>query len=414
MEIDNNYRYNYSMGDCMMRESRKLQLIILMALVCLVGTLSIAYAVLSTTLNINGHAEITAASWDIYFDNIQINSGSVEATKYPIVVNSRTIDFVVGLKEPGDYYKFTVDIVNNGTIDAMIDSVVKTPELTETQAKYIKYEIEYTDGNSINSKQLLSKGEARTMSVLVAYRSDVLSANIPTDGESLNLSFTMIYTQADESGTQIPESTPVVRVVNGDLNTVGSEICIGDECFYLIKNVGSSIMMLAKYNLHVGYYCSSSSSCVSYGEQATGKQASNMIAYPPNGSYPRNGAIAFSSTGYWASSVGSYPTYVYSSGSTLYNHIKKYVSYLESYNIKIEESRLINMKELEDLGCSVTSYNCKGAPSWVYSTTYWTGVASSRDYVWCVFSDRGLSGSYNYDNGGIGLRPIIKISVIYF
>ena len=66
-----------------------------------------------------------------------------------------------------------MDIVNEGTINAMIDSVVKTPELTASQAKFIKYEIQYTDGNSINNKQLLSKDETKTISVLVAYRSDV-------------------------------------------------------------------------------------------------------------------------------------------------------------------------------------------------------------------------------------------------
>lgn len=131
-------------------------------------TLTVVYAALSTTLNISGNAEVTAASWDIYFDNIQVNDASVEAIKTLVIVDSRTINFVVSLMEPGDFYKFSVDIVNEETIDAMIDSVVKIPELTSDQAKYIKYEIEYTDGNSISSKQLLGKGEIRTISVLVA------------------------------------------------------------------------------------------------------------------------------------------------------------------------------------------------------------------------------------------------------
>lgn len=47
---------------------------------------------------------------------------------------------------PGEFYEFTVDVVNEGSIDAMIDSVVKTPELTSAQAKYIKYEISYENG----------------------------------------------------------------------------------------------------------------------------------------------------------------------------------------------------------------------------------------------------------------------------
>ena len=171
---------------------RKTLYIVLSIVMVSILTLTVVYAALSTTLNINGNAEVTAASWDIHFDNIQVNPGSVDAITVPNIIDSRTINFVVGLKEPGDYYKFTVDIVNEGTIDAMIDSVVKTPELTVQQAKYIKYEIEYTDGALISSKQLLSKGETRKISVLVAYRTDVASSDIPTSGESLNLSFVIV------------------------------------------------------------------------------------------------------------------------------------------------------------------------------------------------------------------------------
>ena len=39
----------------------------------------------------------------------------------------------------------------------MIDSVIKNPDLTSEQAKYIKYEVSYQNGESIASKQLLAK-----------------------------------------------------------------------------------------------------------------------------------------------------------------------------------------------------------------------------------------------------------------
>ena len=48
------------------------------------------------------------------------------------------------------------------------------------------------------------------------------------------------------------------KLVNGSIDTVGSEVCIKDECFYIIGNDGSTVKMLSKYNLHVGweYYSS--------------------------------------------------------------------------------------------------------------------------------------------------------------
>ena len=88
----------------------------LIVLLCI----SIGYAVLNTTLNINGKSSISKNTWDVHFDNVVVNSGSVEAIKIPTIENYTTLDFEAKLNLPGDYYEFTVDVVNNGTIDAMI------------------------------------------------------------------------------------------------------------------------------------------------------------------------------------------------------------------------------------------------------------------------------------------------------
>ena len=58
--------------------------------------MSIAYAILSATLNITGNAQVNAAAWDLHFENIKINSGGVEVSKTPTIIDSRTIDFTVG------------------------------------------------------------------------------------------------------------------------------------------------------------------------------------------------------------------------------------------------------------------------------------------------------------------------------
>ena len=342
--------------------NRKTLFIIFFIVIILVFTLTIAYSVLSATLNIYGNAEVTAASWDIHFDNVKINSGSVEATTAPKIVDSKTINFVVGLKEPGDYYKFTVDVVNEGTIDAMIDSIVKMPELTVEQSKYIRYEIEYIDGNLISSKQLLPKNGIRTISVLVAYRSDVSSIDIPTDGESLSLSFSMVYTQSDETGVEIPKGKEI-KLLSGDLDTVGSQVSIGDENFYIISSDKSSVTMLAKYNLYAGGV-SDGSTWTPYGDEATGIQDSTMLGYHLGQSTVRKGTLQYSTTNYWYNDGliqkygSSYPAYIYDSNSNLYIYVEKYKVYLESMGVFVEEARLIKREELEELGCSVEDFSC--------------------------------------------------------
>ena len=56
----------------------------LIVLLCI----SIGYAVLNTTLNINGKSTIQKNTWDVHFENVQIIDGSVEATKVPTIENS--------------------------------------------------------------------------------------------------------------------------------------------------------------------------------------------------------------------------------------------------------------------------------------------------------------------------------------
>ena len=47
--------------------------------------------------------------------------------------------------------------------------------------------------------------------------------------------------------------TEKYNIISGDLDTVGSEVCFGDECFYVISNDGNVVSLFAKYNLYVGY-----------------------------------------------------------------------------------------------------------------------------------------------------------------
>ena len=185
--------------------NRKFYYIILTILIVLVASLSVAYAVLSTVLNISGSTEIVASSWDIHFDNIEVDSGSVNSDKPEIVGNN--ISFSSDLKKPGDYYRFTVDVVNDGSIDAMIDSVVKSPELTANQAKYIKYDIEYEDGSPISSRHILARNDDVTLSVTVAFRNDISVSDLPSSDVDLNLGFTLIYIQADDSSVEVPSIT---------------------------------------------------------------------------------------------------------------------------------------------------------------------------------------------------------------
>ena len=387
---------------------RKTLYIILSIVLISIFSLTIVYAALSVTLNITGSTEVTASNWNIHLANPEVKSGSVNSNVPTISGNN--LSFSVNLATPGDYYEFTVDVVNGGSIDAMIDSVVKTPELTSEQAKYIKYEITYENGESINTNQTIKSGTSTPIKVRVEYRKDISASDLPSTATELSLKLTLIYVQSDGTGSEITNNGAVeslVTVVSGDGTQVGNEVCIKNECFYVISSTDSTVTMLSKYNLYVGGEYNSG--WTAYGDEATGIQDSTMLGYV-SGQTIRKGTTKFSNTNYWSSTVSSYPTYVYDSNSTLYSYVENYKTYLSTLGVTPTEARLITKEELEGLGCIVSSGSCSGAPSWVYSTTYWSGSAYSSSFVWRVYGDGFFrSSSYSsFDN--FGCRPVITIS----
>ena len=174
--------------------------------------------------------------------------------------------------------------------------------------------------------------------------------------------------------------------------------------------------MLSKYNLYVGGVYNSK--WTAYGDEATGIQNSAMLGWI-SGDVIRSGTTIFSTINYWNNGSvlnekygNSYPAYVYDNNSSIYTYVENYKIYLEKQGALVENARLIKLEELETLGCSIEDRSCASAPSWVYSTSYWTGEADLGDYIWFVIHRQNLSyDSYTY-GVNYGVRPIIELSKI--
>ena len=388
--------------------NRKTLSIILCIVLISVFSLTIAYAALSVTLNITGTAEISDASWNVRFDNIKVNSASVSIS--PKITNNTTITFDANLENPGEFYKFTVDIVNDGSIDAMIDSIIKTPELTSTQKKYIRYEVKYIDGQDISTKQILKSKETKTISVLFSFRNDIPVSDLPTTAANFNVQLQLVYSQADDTSTSIETGASKVNIVSGDMDTVGSEICIQEECFYVISSNSYSVTMLAKYNLFVGGV-HDGNTWTAYGEEATGKQDATMLGWISNQSI-KNGTTPFSNLNYWFGTDKYSSGYIYDSNSFLYSYVENYRKYLNTLGVTLDDARLITYEELVSLGCNPACSNAHY--SWVTSSSYWSGSASpfyNYNYIMFAFSPGGFDprgGTYSI-NDRFGVRPVITI-----
>ena len=199
--------------------------------------------------------------------------------------------------------------------------------------------------------------------------------------------------------------TPI-KVINGSGTEVGNEICIENECFYVISSDENNITMLAKYNLYVGGE-KRGSNYYPYGSEATGIQDENMKEETIDGVVYDRGVTKFANTDYWRTATS---TYVYNSNSFLYPYVENYKNYLISLGLTVNNARLITYEELITLGCTTGSWRCTSAPSWVYSTSYWTG---SSHYVgaYSLFrvNVRGyFPGSFSVSFTD-GVRPVIVI-----
>ena len=187
-----------------MERNRKIKTLSLVALIVAVLGLGIAFAALSSKLTINGSAKAQAGSWNIHFaktlDMPTQTTGNASFTE-PTLSDTSILGFKATVTKPGDSVTYYFDIVNSGTVDALIeDYVFKTGYLECSGESFsdhpeckiydfssngfvdsndygvwnasIKYGLYYTDNNKeIKSGDTISAGETKHAKLVVEYLS---------------------------------------------------------------------------------------------------------------------------------------------------------------------------------------------------------------------------------------------------
>ena len=163
----------------------------------LIVTISIGYAALSTTLNINGTSTIKTQTWDVHFANVKATTTTgATVTKAPTITEGKTteVTYNVALNQPGSVYEFTVDVVNGGTIAAKTSAI---PTLGgNTQPTIFNYTVTWSDGSPITANTALAAGDTKTAKVRVEYKKDITAAQLPSADTALSLTCSIPYVQA--------------------------------------------------------------------------------------------------------------------------------------------------------------------------------------------------------------------------
>ena len=169
------------------RYHRKKIFIFLFLFLFLVG-IGVGFAFVTTKLDIEGIVHVKDAKWYIHFDNYQEITGSVTPTTTP-TISGTSISFSAKVNEPGDFYGFTIDVENEGTIDASINGFSLTPDFTNVD--YIDATVEYDNGSPVSDGNILLSGTTKTIKVILSYKEGIDENLYPTTDQSYNVVLTL-------------------------------------------------------------------------------------------------------------------------------------------------------------------------------------------------------------------------------
>ena len=192
-----------------MRNS-KIKIVALVTLIVAVIGLTVAFAILSSNLNISGSAYVDPVKWGIYFDELSdgvtYNKATLDAnTKAEIMTDSNGAKTKIGnmnvnLSIPGDKVVYTVDLVNEGTIPVEIAGITKS----DMKYDFITFKVTYTGTNDEVSKgdviEAGSDGEPAIYNLTITINYDKELVNeLPTEELQIGLSYELEFKQTENS-----------------------------------------------------------------------------------------------------------------------------------------------------------------------------------------------------------------------
>lgn len=173
------------------KSTKKSKSLIIGCLLAMIVFMSVGYAALAQSLNINGTANISA-DWKVEITGIE-SSNLVGATVTEKTFSTTSATFNVDLAYPGSTATFEVAIKNGGTINAKLESIVGLDAVNASVPAEIQYEV---TGVAIGDK--LAAGESDTAIVTVKWVSKADNTDKIPDVTTKTATITLNYVQDTE------------------------------------------------------------------------------------------------------------------------------------------------------------------------------------------------------------------------
>ena len=207
--------------------NNKMTISIIAVLVISIISLGVAFAVFSTTLNINGSASVEATNWDIFFTTENDGAKPTQTTTVPEAnitpsgtatnqsasIVATTFTWSANFKSPGDKIIYTIYVKNGGNYNARVSNISMPTITCTTDPKSACSELSYglytdTAGNTPLSTSFTVDAGDTEVFYLIATLSEnyggTSGANlVTTDVTSSTISATVTF---EQTGTAVLNS----------------------------------------------------------------------------------------------------------------------------------------------------------------------------------------------------------------
>lgn len=209
---------------------KKKNLLLFFALVFI----SIGFAVLSSNLSLISTLTFKENNWDVHIENGKVEEYSITNAK--ITVENTDVNIQGTFNAPGDYVDYSFVIVNNGTLNAQLNSIIDS--LTEDEKKYISYSLKYAeDTTELTKDDTIYAGQAKKVIAHFEYKYDVETF---ATFENLDISLQLKYIQQKD----VKET-----VWNYDYTGIAQTFYAPKTGNYKIELWGGEGVVSARYNI---------------------------------------------------------------------------------------------------------------------------------------------------------------------
>ena len=189
-------------------KKKKQYLLIGLVVICVFLMLGLGYALLSQNLEIQGTGTITS-DWNILITDIVTKEKSATASNVTAPTHSGTSATINAKFElPGDYISYDITVANQGTLNAVLDSI---------KIKMKDQEVFLFSVEGIQSGEALNVDEEKTFTLTIRYNENITSTpDITNIDLSMNLDYLQEGSESNFAGADLPET--------GDLGIQGLDI----------------------------------------------------------------------------------------------------------------------------------------------------------------------------------------------